>query len=39
MGAPGRVRFHTVPGANHNFYGRDWREAVLREVVEFLERT
>ncbi|HLX62745.1 MAG TPA: alpha/beta hydrolase [Planctomycetota bacterium] len=37
MGAPGRVRFHTVNGANHNFYGKAWREELLREILEFLD--
>lgn len=38
MGTPGRVAFHTVPGANHNFYGRGWREEMAGEILGFLER-
>ena len=38
LGAPGRVRFHTVPGANHNFYGKAWREEMLAEIVAFLDK-
>ncbi len=37
MGAPGRARFHTVPGANHNFYGKAWREELWEEIRAFLE--
>lgn len=39
MGAPGRVVFHTVAGANHNFYGRGWREEMAREILGFLEKS
>ena len=38
LGAPGRVRFHTVPGANHNFYGKAWREEMVAEILAFLEK-
>ena len=37
MGARSQVNFHTVPGANHNFYGRAWREELVREILKFLE--
>jgi len=36
MGTPSRVRFHTVNGANHNFYGKAWREEMVGEIVGFL---
>ncbi len=38
MAQPGRTRFHTVPGANHNFYGKAWREELAREILSFLEK-
>ena len=37
QGMGSRARFHTVPGANHNFYGRAWREELLREILSFLD--
>ena len=37
LGAPNRVRFHTVPGANHNFYGKAWREELANAILEFLK--
>jgi hypothetical protein len=37
MGTGGRVQFHTVAGANHNFYGKAWREQLLEQIVKFLE--
>lgn len=30
------AKFHTVPGANHNFYRREWREEIARVVADFL---
>lgn len=38
MGQKSAVRFHTVPGANHNFYGKAWREELVREILEFLRQ-
>ena len=29
------VRFETIPGANHNFYARAWREELTRQIAEF----
>ena len=36
MAAPGAARFHTIAGANHNFYGRAWREELARTILEFV---
>jgi pimeloyl-ACP methyl ester carboxylesterase len=36
MGAPGATRFHTITGANHNYYSRAWRHELAREIVSFL---
>lgn len=36
MGKPKRVEFHTVSGANHNFYGKAWREEMVTEILRFL---
>ena len=37
LGEKGRVTFHTVAGANHNFYGRAWREELLKKILAFLD--
>lgn len=37
FGEKNRVSFHTVPGANHNFYGKAWRSELLEKIVAFLE--
>lgn len=34
MGA--QSSFHTIDGANHNFYAKAWREEIARRIVEFL---
>jgi len=39
MGARAETRFHTIAGANHNFYGRGWREELSWMIVEFLNRS
>jgi pimeloyl-ACP methyl ester carboxylesterase len=36
-GLASKARFHTVPGANHNFYGKAWREELWTEIKTFLE--
>jgi len=36
MGAREKTAFHTVEGANHNFYARAWREELARKIVEFV---
>jgi hypothetical protein len=33
----GRAKFHTIDGANHNFYAKIWREEMMRNVEQFLE--
>lgn len=38
MGAPGGTQFHTIEGANHNFYSRAWREQLSAKIVEFLAK-
>ena len=38
MAAPGATRFHTIAGANHNYYSRAWRQELSREIVNFLNR-
>lgn len=35
MGAPQRVVFQTIDGANHNFYAKAWREELSRAVTAF----
>lgn len=37
LGEKGRVAFHTVAGANHNFYGRAWRGELLEKILAFLD--
>jgi pimeloyl-ACP methyl ester carboxylesterase len=37
MAAPGRTRFHTIAGANHNFYSRAWREELASMILRFLD--
>jgi len=39
MGARARTVFHTIPGANHNFYARAWREELAGLILEFLEQS
>ena len=36
-GLAGEVRWHVIPGANHNFYAQRWREELLNEVQNFLK--
>jgi pimeloyl-ACP methyl ester carboxylesterase len=36
MGARNGVAFHSVPGANHNFYAQPWRQEVAKKVLGFL---
>jgi pimeloyl-ACP methyl ester carboxylesterase len=36
MGAKSATAFHTIAGANHNFYGRAWREELVARIIEFL---
>ncbi len=36
MAAPGSTRFHTIEGANHNYYGRAWRNELARKIIDFL---
>ena len=38
MGSRTQTTFHTIPGANHNFYALTWREELCRLVLDFLER-
>ncbi|MGD0093544.1 MAG: alpha/beta hydrolase [Planctomycetota bacterium] len=37
MGSPEQTAFHTIPGANHNFYARAWREELRRVILAFLD--
>jgi len=30
------IRWHVIPGANHNFYAQGWREELTREVTAFI---
>jgi pimeloyl-ACP methyl ester carboxylesterase len=36
IGVAGDIRWHVIPGANHNFYAQAWREELLHEVRAFL---
>ena len=38
MGENGSAIFHTIDGANHNFYGRAWREELIRVVLQFIQK-
>jgi len=37
-GCAAEARFETIAGANHNFYGKTWREELARQAAEFLQR-
>ena len=38
MGSPERTAFHTIPGANHNFYARAWRTELCKLILDFVNR-
>jgi len=38
MGSREKTVFHTIEGANHNFYSRAWREELARRILDFIER-
>jgi len=38
MGSPEATHFHTIDGANHNFYSRAWREELSAKIIEFLNK-
>lgn len=35
-GQPGGTHFHTIDGANHNFYSRAWRKELAEKILAFL---
>jgi pimeloyl-ACP methyl ester carboxylesterase len=37
MGSREKTVFHTIEGANHNFYSRAWREELARRILDFIE--
>jgi hypothetical protein len=39
MGRAGATTFHTISGANHNYYGRGWRRELAELVLKFVEQT
>ncbi|MCY3021451.1 MAG: alpha/beta fold hydrolase [Planctomycetota bacterium] len=38
MGSRQHTVFHTIPGANHNFYARAWREELCGLALRFLDQ-
>lgn len=38
MGSREGTEFHTVAGANHNYYGKAWREELSDRILRFIER-
>ena len=38
MGSREKTVFHTIEGANHNFYSRAWREELALRILDFIER-
>jgi len=30
------IGFHTIPGANHNFYSEAWKQEITGELLDFL---
>ena len=30
------IGFHTIPGANHNFYSEAWKQEITGELLEFV---
>lgn len=38
MGARQHTVFHTIPGANHNFYAQAWRQELRTLILTFLEQ-
>lgn len=38
MGARDHTVFHTIPGANHNFYSKAWREELATLILAFLQK-
>ena len=37
MGAPDATQFHTIEGANHNYYSRNWRRELVELILAFLK--
>jgi pimeloyl-ACP methyl ester carboxylesterase len=38
MGSRDHTVFHTIPGANHNFYNKAWREELATLILTFLQK-